>query len=138
MTEKRLTIILYGCDRNLWRGGPLTIRVDDVFASGGPQLVYKGTAEESTLELRLSLPFDAGQVYGITFAAPRHRPAWQLIRRQDFIRVPEDIEGDDVVFPLMLVPDQPGTTDVAGGFERLKQLGSPFVADGSGIDEATF
>ena len=23
MTEKRLTVILYGCDRNLWRGGPL-------------------------------------------------------------------------------------------------------------------
>jgi len=138
MTEKRLTIILYGCDRNLWRGGPLTIRVDDVFAAGGPQLLYKGTADESTLELHLSLPFDAGQVYGITFAAPRHRPAWQLVRRQDFIRVPENIEGDDAVLRLMLVPDQPGTTDVAGGFERLKQLGSPFVAEGSGIDEATF
>ena len=23
VTEKRLTVILYGCDRNLWRGGPL-------------------------------------------------------------------------------------------------------------------
>ena len=128
MTEKRLTIILYGCDRNLWRGGPLNIRVADVFASGGPRMLYKGTAEESTLELRLSLPFDAGQVYGLTFSAPRHRPAWQLIRRQDFIRVAENIESDDLVLRLMLVPDDPRTTDLTKGFDRLKQLASPFVA----------
>ena len=86
MTEKRLTVILYGCDRNLWRGGPLGIRVSDVFAAGGPRPLYQGTTDESTLELRLALPFDAGQVYGITFSAPKHRPAWQLIRRRDFIR----------------------------------------------------
>ena len=42
MTEKRLTVILYGCDRNLWRGGPLKIRVSDVFASGGPRLISQG------------------------------------------------------------------------------------------------
>ena len=53
MTEKRLTVILYGCDRNLWRGGPLQIRVSDLFASGGPRAVYAGKTEESTLELRL-------------------------------------------------------------------------------------
>lgn len=138
MTEKRLTVILYGCDRNLWRGGPLSIRVADVLAAGGPQVLYKGTAEESTLELRLSLPFDTGQVYGLTFAAPRHRPAWQMIRHQDFIRLPENIEQDDMVLRLMLVPDSPGTTDLAGGFDRLKQAASPFVAPQSGVDEATF
>ena len=138
MTEKRLTIILYGCDRNLWRGGPLAIRVADVFAPGGPQLLYKGTADESTLELRLSLPFDAGQVYGLTFSAPQHRPAWQFVRRQDFIRLPENIEADDLVLRLMLVPDNPGTTDLAKGFDRLMQLASPFVAQRSGIDEAAF
>ena len=42
MIEKRLTVILYGCDRNLWRGGPLQIRVTDVFASGGPRPLYQG------------------------------------------------------------------------------------------------
>jgi len=138
VTEKRLTVILYGCDRNLWRGGPLKIRVSDVFASGGPRLVSQGQTEESTLELRLALPFDAGQVYGITFAAPHHRPAWQLIRRQDFIRIPENIEGDDLVLRLMLVPDNPGTSDLPNGFDRLRQIASPFVAPGSGIDDAVF
>ena len=138
MTEKRLTVILYGCDRNLWRGGPLKIRVSDVFASGGPRLISQGQTEASTLELRLALPFDAGQLYGITFAAPHHRPAWQLIRRQDFIRVPENVEGDDLVLRLMLVPDAPGTSDLPNGFGRLRQIASPFVAPLSGIDDAAF
>jgi hypothetical protein len=138
VTEKRLTVILYGCDRNLWRGGSLDIRVADVFAPGGPRPLYQGETDESTLELRLALPFDAGQVYGVTFSAPRHRPAWQLIRRQDFIRVPENVESDDLVLRLMLVPDAPGTTDLPKGFDRLKQIASPFVASKSGVDDATF
>ena len=78
MTEKRVTVILYGSDRNLWRGGPLQIRVSDLFAAGGPKLLSQGKTDESTLELRLQLPFDAGQLYGLTFSAPRHRPAWQI------------------------------------------------------------
>ena len=138
MTEKRLTVILYGCDRNLWRGGSIGIRVSDVFAAGGPRPLYQGETDESTLELRLALPFDAGQVYGITFSAPRHRPAWQLIRHRDFIRVPENVEGDDLVLRLMLVPDAPGTTDLPKGFDRLRQIASPFVAKESGLDDAAF
>ena len=138
MTEKRLTVILYGCDRNLWRGVPLSIRVSDVFASGGPRPLFQGKTDESTLELRLALPFDAGQVYGITFSAPEHRPAWQLIRHRDFIRVPENVEGDDLILRLMLVPDAPGTSDLPNGFDRLEQNASPFVAPKSGIDEAAF
>jgi len=138
VTEKRLTVILYGCDRNLWRGGPLSVRVSDVFAAGGPRPIYQGKTDESTVEFSLALPFDAGQVYGITFSAPRHRPAWQLIRRQDFIRVPENLEGDDLILRLMLVPDAPGTTDLPKGFDRLKQNASPFVASPISIDNAAF
>ena len=138
MTEKRLTVILYGCDRNLWRGGPLTIRVSDVFASGGPRMLYQGKTEESTLELRLQLPFDAGQVYGLTFSAPHHRPAWQLVRRLDFIRVREQVERDDLILRLMLVPDSPGTTDLPQGIGRLEQSASPFAAPGTGVDAGTF
>jgi hypothetical protein len=55
VTEKRLTVILYGRDRNLWRGGPLQIGVSDLFASGGPRPLYQGETEESTLELPLDL-----------------------------------------------------------------------------------
>jgi hypothetical protein len=138
VTEKRVTVILYGCDRNIWSGGPLEIRVSDLFASGGPRLLYQGQTEESTLELRLDLPFDAGQVYGLTFSAPRHRPAWQLVRRLDFIRVPEQVEGDDLVLRLMLVPDSPGTTDTPNGLGRLQQIASPFAAPDIGVDAATF
>ena len=137
MIEKRVTVILYGCDRNIWSGGPLQIRVSDLFAAGGAQLLYQGQTEESTLELRLDLPFDAGQVYGLTFAAPRHRPAWQLVRRLDFIRVPEQVEGDDLVLRLMLVPDSPGTTDTPKGLGRLQQIASRSPR-GHRVDAATF
>jgi len=133
MIEKRVTVILYGCDRNLWSGGPLQIRVSDLFAAGGPKVLSSGTTDASTLELRLQLPFDAGQQYGLTFSAPRHRPAWQILRRLDFIRAGGTVEGDDVILRLMLVPDSPGTDDVAGGLDRLRQIASPFAAPGTGI-----
>jgi hypothetical protein len=138
VTEKRLTVILYGCDRNLWRGGSIGIQVSDLFASGGPRLLYEGDSDESTLELRLELPFDAGQVYGVTFSSPKHRPAWQFIRRRDFVRPVDSVEGDDLILRLMLVPDSPGTTDLAGGFERLRAAASPFASPRTGISEKTF
>ena len=86
----------------------------------------------------VDLPFDAGQMYGLTFSAPKHRPAWQMLRRVDFIRSRDQVEADDVVLRLMLVPDSPGTSDVAGAFERLVRLASPFAASGTGIDVAGF
>ena len=138
MTEKRVTVILYGSDRNLWGGGPLNIRVSDLFAAGGPKLLSSGRTDVSTVELRLELPFDAGQSYGLTFAAPRHRPAWHILRRLDFIRSREQVERDDVVLRLMLVPDSPGTSDVPAGLERLVEIASPFAAPGTGIDRAAF
>lgn len=133
MNEKRLTVILYGCDRNIWRGGPLELRISDVFAAGGPRLLYEGRSEDATIELRLQLPFDAGQVYGFTFSASGHRPAWQLVRRLDFIRSAGQVEADDVILRLMLVPDSPGTTDLPQSFERLQQIASPFAVSGTGI-----
>ena len=138
MIEKRVTVILYGSDRNLWSGGSLQIRVTDLFAAGGAKVLFSGKTEASTVELRLQLPFDAGQLYGLTFSAARHRPAWQIIRRLDFIRMPEQVEGDDLILRLMLVPDSPGTTTVAGGLERLAQIASPFAAPATGIGAAQF
>ena len=133
MNDKRLTVVLYGSDRNLWAGGPLQLRISDVFAAGGPKPLYEGRSEAATIELRLQLPFDAGQVYGFTFSAPGHRPAWQLVRRLDFIRAGGQVEIDDLILRLMLVPDAPGTTDLPGAFERLQQIASPFAMSGSGI-----
>ena len=128
MSDKRLTVILYGCDRTIWRGGPVDLRIVDIFASGGPRPLYEGRSEESTIDLRLQLPFDAGQVYGFTFSAPDHRPAWQLVRRAEFIRTAERVEVDDVILRLMLMPDSPGTSDLPNAFERIRQIGSPFAA----------
>lgn len=138
MIEKRVTVILYGSDRNVWSGGPLQIRVTDLFAAGGPKLLSSGKTNAATVELRLELPFDAGQSYGLTFSAPRHRPAWQIVRRQDFIRSHDNVEADDVILRLMLVPDSPGTSDVVGGLERLVRIASPFAAPATGIDAAGF
>src|SRR5262245_53365646 len=138
MIDKRLTVVLYGGDRNLWSGCPLQIRVADVFASGGPRELYRGETHDSTLELRLGLPFDAGQVYGISFAAPNHRPAWQFVRRADFIPMPQEVEGDDLILRLMLVPDSARSTDLEKGLDRLANSASPFAAVGSGIDEVRF
>ena len=42
MIEKRVTVILYGSDRHLWSGGPLEIRVSDLFAAGGPKELSSG------------------------------------------------------------------------------------------------
>ena len=129
MTDKRLTVILYGCDRDTWRGGPLDLSVTDIFAQGGPRKLYEGRSEAATMELKLELPFDAGQVYGFLFEAPGHRPAWQLIRRLDFLRSGGQVEVDDIVLRLMLLPDSPGTTDLPQGYDRLKTLASPFTSD---------
>ena len=138
MNDKRLTVVLYGCDRNLWSGGPLLLQITDVFAAGGPKPLYEGRSEAATIELRLQLPFDAGQLYGFTFSAPGHRPAWQLVRRLDFIRAGGQVEGDDLILRLMLVPDSPGTTDLPQAFDRLRQMESPFAASGSGITAETY
>jgi len=137
MTDKRLTVILYGCDRNTWRGGPLDLSVTDIFAQGGPRRLYEGRSEAATMELKLELPFDAGQVYGFLFEAPGHRPAWQLIRRPDFLRSGGQVEVDDIVLRLMLLPDSPGTTDLPDGYGRLKTLASPFTSE-TGVSAETY
>ena len=138
MGDKRLTVVLYGCDRNTWAGGALDLRITDIFAPRGPRALYEGRSQAATIELKLQLPFDAGQVYGLTFAAPDHRPAWQLVRRLDFIRTKEQVEVDDAVLRLMLLPDKPGTTDLPRAFERLQLIGSPFAAPGSGVSAEAY
>src|SRR4051812_27094171 len=111
MLRKRVTTILYGSDRNIWAGGPVELDLTDLVASGGPRRLHQGVVSHSTVELNLDLPFDAGQIYGLRFSAPQHRPAWHLIRREDFIRSGQGVEHDDVILRLMLVPDAPGLSD---------------------------
>ena len=138
MSDKRLTVILLRVrPRHLARRSRRLANLD-MFAAGGPRPLYEGRSEEATIDLRLQLPFDAGQVYGFTFSAPDHRPAWQLVRRADFIRAAEQVEVDDVILRLMLMPDSPGTTDLPNAFERIRQIGSPFAPPASGITAEAF
>jgi hypothetical protein len=82
VTEKRLTVILYGCDRNLWSGGPLQIGVADLFASVGRGLCTRSDGRV-TLELRADCPSMPARCTA-SRSPPDHRPAWQLVRRLDF------------------------------------------------------
>jgi hypothetical protein len=109
-----------------------------VFAAGGPRIIHESVTEESVVTLRLELPFDAGQMYGVTFSAPAHRPAWHLIRRLDFLRLPENVERDEAILRLMVVPDAPGTTDLVNGLDRLQQNASPVAAAGTGVAAGTY
>jgi hypothetical protein len=136
MTSKRVTAILHGCDRNLWQGGPLKVRISDLFAAGGPKLKYEGEIKGSSVEFKLELPFDAGQVYGLLFAADDHRPAWQLLRHAEFVR--QGVERDDLILRLMLVPDSPGTSDLPNGLQRLQQRGSPLADAQGGLSDEAF
>jgi hypothetical protein len=90
------------------------------------------------MELRLALPFDAGQMYGPHVLRTAPSPAWQIRPAIDFLRPAEQVERDDVILRLMLVPDSPGTTDVPKGLARLQQAASPFSANGSGPRCRTF
>jgi hypothetical protein len=137
-TQKRVTVILYASDRSLWTGGPVQITVTDLFAAGGRRVVFRGRTDAATVELKVDLAFDAGQVYALAFSAPRHRPAWQFVRRLDFMRAPEQSERDDLILRLMLVPDKPAATDAEDGHARLSQAGSPFVAPVTGLQAAAF
>ncbi len=130
VTEKRLTIVVYGADRQLWAGGTLRVTVRDLFR--GLDL-HGEDVRGSIVEVRLELPFDAGQLYGLRLSRPGHRPAWYALSRQSFIRDGR-VERDEVVLRLMLVPDDAESFDLAGGFGRLVERRSPFTRSGSGLE----
>jgi hypothetical protein len=138
MIEKRLNVIVVGSDRQLWKSGTLRVRVSDIFASGGPRLLFRGTVSTAAFECKLQLPFDAGQVYGLDIRVSKHRPAWYLVRRKDFLRGPEDAEHAEATLRLMLVPNAPVSSDLDLGFARLLAAGSPFAAPSGGIPETTY
>jgi hypothetical protein len=138
MTDKRLTIIMHGADRELWRGGQLRVTVTDIFAAGGPRQFRSSKVAGPIFNLDLQLPFDAGQVYGIAVRATKHRTAFYLVRRQDFIQGPDGIETASVIVSLMLVPEKPTSSDLVGGHARLEAIGSPIVAPGGGVSALAF
>jgi hypothetical protein len=90
-------------------------------------------AGSHTILINLDLLFNAGQVYGISIDTEGHRSAWQLIKRQSFLREEgaTRIEIDSLIMQLMLVPDKPTSSDLDAGYDLLKAAASPLVADKS-------
>lgn len=129
MADKRIAVILYGADRELWRGSGATLIVRDLNRSGLPILARRKLAHPTVDVVLQDLPFDAGQVYGLTIEAKGHRPAGQLIRRGSFLRQEgvRRFERPDTIFRLMIVPNRRAPLDLGDGYKRLITLGSPLV-----------
>ena len=135
MSIKAITLIILRADRKLWDGGPVQLQVTDM-REGLKVLHDKPLAAGShTILINLELLFNAGQVYGISIDAEGHRSAWQLINRQSFLREEgtTKIEVDGMTMRLMLVPENPTSSDLEAAYDQLKAAASPLVADNSGL-----
>jgi hypothetical protein len=137
---KAITLIILRADRKLWSGGPVRLQVTDM-RQGLKVLHNKPLAAGShTVLINLDLLFNAGQVYGISIDADGHRSAWQLIKRQSFLRDEggTKIEIDSLIMQLMLVPEKPTSSDLDAGYDLLKAAASPLVADKSGLTKNAY
>lgn len=123
---KRVTIILYGADRELWPGAKARLRVVDNNGPGSAREIHNTEFKPPTLAVDLELPFDAGQAYVVAIEAKDHRTAWQVISRQTFIRNEggQEIEKAEAIFRLMLMPKGTKPLDLDQGFQRLQDTGS--------------
>src|SRR5688572_19349712 len=109
MADKSVTLIILGADRKLWAGGPTQLEVRDMRIGLNRLNSHCLAAGANTILINLELLFDAGQVYGISVDADRHRAAWQLIKRRSFVREESgsEIEVSGLTMQLMLVPEKP-------------------------------
>src|SRR5215213_7940352 len=141
MAEKTVTLILLQADRQLWTGEGARLQVTDVSRSK-LKILYNEPLEPGshTILMNLDLHFDAGQVYGISVDAKKHRSAWQLINRRTFLRQTGggEVEAKDHIMRLMLVPRQASSSDLDDGYRRLLDRGSPVVAATTGLTEAAY
>ena len=83
MSNKTVTLIILGADRELWDGDEVRLKVTDM--RQGLKVLHNEALPEGshTILVNLDLHFDAGQVYSISVDAKKHRTAWQLIKTQN-------------------------------------------------------
>ena len=140
MSNKAITLIILRADRDLWTGGQVQLKVTDM--RQGLKVLHNKplAAGSSTVLINLDLLFNAGQVYGISVDAEGHRSAWQLIKRQSFIRREgtTEIEIDGMTMRLMLVPEKPVSSDLEAAYDRLKDAASPLVAKNGGLSKTAY
>jgi hypothetical protein len=122
MLDKKLTLLLYGADRNLWTGDRPRLRVVDANGNGVVSLVDK-RIDPPIVELTLMLPFDAGQRYVVSLDVRRHRSTGQIVTHQTFLRERNGamVESQEAITRLMLVPNRPESSDLTTAFTRLEQ-----------------
>jgi hypothetical protein len=140
MPNKNITLIILRADRELWDAGPSDLTVTDLRKGLNVLKRVMLKAATHTIQINLELPFDAGQVYGISIDADRHRPAWQLITRQTFVHGEgaARVEVDGAILQLMLVPNDPSSSDLDEGYDLLRDAGSPTVADNTGLSKDAY
>jgi hypothetical protein len=140
MAKKTITLIILRADRKLWDGGPVRLQVTDM-RQGLKVLHNKPVAAgTATILINLDLLFNAGQVYGISIDVDDHRSAWQLIKRQTFLRDEGGtrVEVDGATMRLMLVPDHPSSSDLDTAYDQLVAAASPMVADKTGLSKSKY
>jgi hypothetical protein len=141
MANKNLTLILVGADRQLWAGEGARLQITDVTHGDLDVLFDKRLdAGSHTILFNLDLHFEAGQVYGISVDAKKHRTAWQLINRRTFLQQSggAEVEVKDRIMQLMLVPRKTRSSDLDAAYRRLLDRGSPVVAESTGVSEAAY
>ncbi|HWN11623.1 MAG TPA: hypothetical protein VNO50_20515 [Pyrinomonadaceae bacterium] len=140
MSIKAITLIILQADRKLWTGGPVQLKVTDM--RQGLKVLHNKplAAGSSTILINLDLLFNAGQVYAISIDTEGHRSAWQLVKRQSFIRREgtTEIEVDGLTMRLMLVPDKPASSDLEAAYDRLVAAASPLVAKDTGLSRDAY
>lgn len=132
---KTVSIIIYNAARKAWNSGPATLEVTNLTKGIKILKTHKTAAGIDHIDVTLDLPFDAGQVYAISLDADKHRAAWQLINRRSFLRDEggTEIEVDLITRRLILIPNNPRSSDLDDGYAKLRAAGSPTVADNTGL-----
>lgn len=140
MAIKTVTLIILRADRELWEGDKIRLKVTDM--RQGLKILHNEALDEGSniVLINLDLHFDAGQVYAISVESKGHRTAWQLIKRRTFLREEggTTIEVPGTTMRLMLVPNNPSSSDLDDGYDQLRSAGSPTVADVTGLNKPDF
>ena len=125
--KKRLTLVVKGADRRLWRGESFRVVLRDLF---GKRILHDEEHSGPRTQLCVELQLDAGQRYGLHLSQRGHQPAWYVLSRRNFLTKNRRKERTELILQPILIPDQARSYDLSGGFGRLWPDGpaSPMLA----------
>jgi hypothetical protein len=130
MSAKRLTILIYGPDRDLWQGGKATLTVTRVEPGNARELKRVVLPPKtSTVNVSMNPHFDRDQSYLIVLTSAKHRTAWCAVTHETFIRRDSgvSIEREEAFLRLLLVPNKTSMMDETESYTRMLEAASPFV-----------